>query len=67
MKRTDTLFDIEREINGEPADRRLALRRERSTPLLAEVEAWMRTERARLSRHASVARAMDYRTDVPAR
>ena len=35
-------------------------RRERSAPLVAEFEAWIRTERARLSRHASVAPAMDY-------
>jgi len=27
---------------------------------LAELETWMRTERARLSRHAPVAKAMDY-------
>ena len=60
VKRIDALFDIEREINGEAAERRLAVRRERSAPLVAELEAWMRTERAALSRHASVAKAMDY-------
>ena len=60
VTRIDALFDIEREINGESAERRLAVRRERSAPLLAELEDWMRTERAGLSRHADVARAMDY-------
>ena len=60
VKRIDALFDIEREINGEPAERRLAVRRERSAPLVAELEAWMRTERTRLSRHAPVAKAIDY-------
>ena len=60
VKRTDTLFDIEREINGESAERRLAVRRERSAPLVAEFEAWMRGERTGLSRHAPVAKAMDY-------
>ena len=60
VKRIDALFDIEREINGEAAERRLAVRRERSAPLVADLEAWMRTERARLSRHAAVAKAMDY-------
>ncbi len=60
VKRIDALFDIEREINGETAERRLAVRRERSVPLVAELEAWMRTERAALSRHAAVAKAMDY-------
>ena len=60
VKRIDALFDIEREVNGETAERRLAVRRERSTPLVAELEDWMRTERAGLSRHADVAKAMDY-------
>ena len=60
VTRIDALFDIERTINGESAERRLAVRRERSAPLVAELEDWMRTERAGLSRHAAVAKAMDY-------
>ena len=60
VTRIDALFDIERGIVGKPADRRLQVRRERSAPLVAELAAWMRTERAKLSRHASVARAIDY-------
>jgi len=42
------------------AEQRLAARRERSAPLVAEVDAWMREHRAKLSRHAPVAQAMDY-------
>ncbi|MYH38041.1 MAG: IS66 family transposase [Rhodospirillaceae bacterium] len=60
VKRIDALFDIERSINGETAECRLAVRREQSAPLLADLEDWMRTERAGLSRHSPVARAMDY-------
>jgi hypothetical protein len=60
VKRIDALFDIEREINGLGADERLAVRWERSVPLVADLEAWMREQRARLSRHAPVAKAMDY-------
>jgi len=60
VKRIDELFDIEREIRGLSAQERLAVRTERSAPLLADLEAWMRAERARLSRHAPVAKAMDY-------
>ena len=56
----DALFAIEREANGLPAAERLAIRRERSLPLLVELQGWMRTERARLSRHADTAKAMDY-------
>ena len=60
VKRIDALFDIERSINGETAERRLAVRREQSAPLLADLKDWMRIERAGLSRHSPVARAMDY-------
>jgi transposase len=60
VKRIDELFDIEREINGKTAQERLAVRAERSAPLLTNLEAWMREERARLSRHTPVAKAMDY-------
>ena len=60
VKRIDALFDIERSINGETAERRLTVRREQSAPLLADLKDWMQTERAGLSRHSPVARAMDY-------
>ena len=60
VKRIDALFDIERSINGETAERRLTVRREQSAPLLADLKDWMQTERAGLSRHSPVARAMGY-------
>jgi transposase len=60
VRRIDALFDIERSLNGLPADRRLAVRRERGAPLVAALEAWMREERRKLSRHSDVAVAMDY-------
>ena len=60
VKRIDALFDIEREINGLAADDRLARRRQDSRPLVAELEEWMRAERARLSRSSPVAEAIDY-------
>lgn len=60
VTRIDALFGIEREINGIAAEQRLAVRRERSAPLVADLEAWTREHRAKLSRHAPVAQAMDY-------
>ncbi|MDR3489599.1 MAG: transposase, partial [Bradyrhizobium sp.] len=60
VRRIDALFDIEREINGKPAAERATIRRERSLPLAGELENWMQQERARLSRHDDVAKAMDY-------
>jgi transposase len=60
VKRIDALFDIERGINGINADERLRVRREQSAPLLTALEAWLRDERSRLSRSASVAQPIDY-------
>jgi transposase len=60
VRRIDRIFEAERALNGLPAADRLAQRRAHVAPLVAELEAWMRAERARLSRHADVAKAMDY-------
>jgi hypothetical protein len=60
VRRIDALFDIERQINGQSADHRRAVRQDLSAPLVAALAAWMREERARLSRHNEVAQAMDY-------
>ena len=60
VRRIDAIFDVEREINGLPAVQRHAIRQIRVAPLVASLEQWMRAERGRLSRHADVAKAMDY-------
>ncbi len=60
VKRIDVLFDIERGIVGESADQRLAVRKELSGPVLAALREWMQAERAKLSKHSPVAKAMDY-------
>jgi hypothetical protein len=60
VRRIDALFDIERSINGLNVDERLRVRREQSAPLLAALEAWLRDERSRMSRSASVAKPIDY-------
>ena len=60
LRRIDAIFAIEREANGVAAEQRLVIREARIKPLVAELETWMRGERARLSRHAETAKAMDY-------
>jgi transposase len=60
VRRIDMLFDIERGINGLVADERLLVRKEQSAPLVTALEAWLREERVRLSRSASVAEPIDY-------
>lgn len=60
VRRIDELFEIERAINGQSPARRRAVRQELSAPLVANLEAWMREQRAKLSRGNDVAKAMDY-------
>src|SRR6478752_6492381 len=60
VRRIDALFEIERAINGQSPERRRAVRQELSAPLVANLEAWMREQRAKLSRGNDVAKAMDY-------
>jgi transposase len=60
LKRIDALFDIERDINGLLAHERLQRRQQESQSLVNELEAWMRIERAKLSRSSPVAEPIDY-------
>jgi transposase len=60
VRRIDALFEIERAINGRSADQRKAVRQELSVPLVADLAAWMREQRAKLSRGNDVAKAIDY-------
>ena len=60
VKRIDAIFDIEREINGCSVEERLAVRRAQVAPLVDDLKAWMMAERAKLSRHSDVAKAMHY-------
>jgi transposase len=60
VKRIDALFEIERTINGLSADERRRIRQEQSAPLLTDLKEWLRDERSRLSRSASVIKPIDY-------
>jgi len=60
VRRIDALFDIERGINGMSAEERLRVRQQLSAPVLAELEAWLRDQRSRLSNASSVAAPIDY-------
>jgi transposase len=60
VQRIDALFAIEREINGVTPEERLRVRRERSRPLVADLETWLRAQRAKLSTKNETAKAIDY-------
>jgi transposase len=60
VTRIDALFDIERGISGLPTENRLETRQRLSRPLAEGLHDWLLAERARLSRHAPVAKAIAY-------
>jgi transposase len=60
VERIDALFAIEREINGATVQERLRVRQERSRPLISELQAWLREQRAKVSKHSETGKAIDY-------
>ena len=60
VRRIDALFEIERSINGQSAEKRQAVRQILSRPLVEELHAYMREQRAKLSRGHDLAKAIDY-------
>jgi transposase len=60
VRRIDAIFDVERSINGLSAEQRLAIRKQHVAPMVSALETWMRIARSKMSRHADVAKAMDY-------
>ena len=67
VERIDALFAIERDLNGLSADSRREARQELSHPLVEELHAWFRSERAQMSRHNPVAKAIDYMVEKDGR
>ena len=45
VRRIDALFEIERTIKGESAERRRTLRQELSAPFVTDLERWLREQR----------------------
>lgn len=60
VKRIDTIFDIERGINGMEAAARLQARRQLSAPLVGKLGDWLKAEHAQMSKHNPVAKAINY-------
>ncbi len=60
LDRIGALYDIEREINGRPAEERLAVRRKESLPRVEAFRTWCEGQLARLSSKGELAKAMRY-------
>src|SRR5277367_1319813 len=66
VRRIDALFAIERSINGKTPNERLAVRRDKSRPLVEELELYLRAQLDRLSRGHDLAKAINYIRKRPA-
>lgn len=67
VQKFDAIFALERSINGSLPEARVAARRKDIAPLVNDLIEWMKRERAKLSPHNNVAKAMTYmlkRVDV---
>jgi transposase len=62
VQRIDRLFAIERDIIGLASEARMAARAQRSAPILAKLEPWLRQQQEQLSRRSEVGRAIAYTT-----
>ena len=60
LERIGEIFAIEREINGQSAAERLAVRQARSVPLLADLKQYLDACLARISRKGDLAKAIQY-------
>ena len=59
-RRIDTLFTLEREINGLSPQDRVRVRQECSRRLVNALQTWLREQRSRVSKHNDTSKAIDY-------
>lgn len=67
VKRFDAIFDAERKITGLTAEARHDSRQQLMRPMVDDLHDWMRAERARMSKHNPVAKAINYMLDEDGR
>ncbi len=60
VRRIDALFEIERSMNGKSAEERLAVRHRLSRTLVDDLQDYLRTQAARLSRGHDLVKAINY-------
>lgn len=60
LLRIGALYAVERELKGRPVEERLAVRRERSLPLVDGLRAWLEAQLGRISQGSALAGAIRY-------
>jgi transposase len=58
----DELFVVERTINGATPEQRLAVRKDRSAPIVAQLQTWLDETRAQLTSKHDMVKAINYLT-----
>lgn len=67
VQKIDAVFDIERELNGLSINDRKAARQKLVRPLIEDLHTWLTEQRARMSKHNPVAKAINYMIDKKGR
>jgi transposase len=60
LQRIARLYAVEKDIHGRSPDERRAVRRERSHPIVAELEPWLRAKLSLISKKSKLAEAIRY-------
>src|SRR3546814_19294725 len=60
LQRIARIYSIEKEVRGYPAEARLAVRQERSRPLVDQLHAWFVATRPRIMAGSATSDAMKY-------
>ena len=60
LKRIKAFYKVETEIRGQSAETRRAVRQEKTAPLMADFEDWLKTVRARISRKSRLGEKLSY-------
>ena len=60
IRRIADLYAVEKEVRGQPPDKRTALRQERSKPILDDLEAWLSSQLRGISGKTPLAAAIRY-------
>lgn len=58
--RIAALYGIEKEVRGQPPDQRRAMRRARASPLLDDLDTWLKAERLKVSAKSTLGKAIGY-------
>jgi hypothetical protein len=60
LRRIAGLYRVEDDIRGRPAEQRRALRQEKSLPIVADLEPWLREKLGLISQKTKLAEAIRY-------